>query len=390
MRILHVVDSLALQMGGTARAPLDLCAGLIERGHHVRLVATAAPQENYEHLAQDHPTVPTELFPRRFPHHNFRSPDLRRWLDANVEAYDLVEIHGVFSFVPLYAARACVRAGTPYTVRPHGSLDPFDLQNHALAKRVLGPSVFGRCLLGNARAVFLTSRTEADRVVTFGVQAPKSVASLPVPPPQDLGDGPAFRSDHGIPPDAVVILVLGRIHPKKGLQFLLPSLAALKESHPELWLLIVGAGEEKHMDSVDHLLRKHRMTTWTTRCPLLSGHPKQSAFAASDIFALPSLNENFGIVVVEAMYAGLPLVISSEVYIHDVVENGGVGIVCQPNISSCRSALAELLCDEALRRRMSALAPAVAHRHFQPERTTETLERILEGLLSQDDAAVAL
>lgn len=380
MKVLHVVDSLAPHMGGTARAPLDICAGMAERGDDVLLVSTVTALEDVSYLAQEYKQVPIRLFTRRFPRHNFRSPSLRRWLAANVGRYDLVEIHGVFSFVPLYAAWACTRSGTPYTVRPHGSLDPYDLQKHTVAKRILGPWVF-RPFLQCARGLILTSKAEADRLVTFGARTQKFVAPLPVCPAAHRGDGKAFRASRGIPVNATVVLFLGRIHPKKGLELLIPSLASLKQSFPELWFLLVGAGEPKHLREVEALLREHGLAPWTTRCEFLSGPAKQAAFASSDVFALPSFNENFGIAVVEAMYCGLPVLISTEVYIHDVVAAGNAGTVCETTLDSCRAALVQLLADEALRRRMGVRGPVVAREHFSQHRAVQILDEVYRELL---------
>lgn len=387
MKVLHIIDSVDPRMGGTARAPLDICAGLIEHGEDIMLASTFAAGEDLSYLARDYGAIPVRLFPRTFPEHNFRSPALRRWLVKNVARYDLVEIHGVFSFVPLYAAWACRRRGIPFTVRPHGSLDPFDLRKHALAKRFLGQLVF-RHLLRQTACVIPTSIEEAARLVTFGAKVNKVVIPLPVQPSHQTGNGAAFRTAHGIPPDSLVVLFLGRIHPKKGTQFLVPSLASLKSDFPNLWLLMVGTGEHCDLVSMDGLLAEHKVSSWTTRCDFLMGEDKQSAFAASDVFALPSLNENFGIVLVEAMYAGLPILVSTEVYIHDVVVTGGAGLSCEPTAASCRSVLRELLADKDGRRRMHMSGPEVARRHFAQEPVTEMLVQTYRDLVTSTGCAV--
>ena len=380
MRILHVVDSLDPRMGGTARASVDICAGLTQRGQDVLLVATADPEEASDDLMEDGQRAPHQLFSRCFPQHNFRSPALRRWLTASVADYDLVDIHGIFSFVPLYAAKACQRSGVPYTVRPHGSLDPFDMRKHNAAKRALGPLLF-RPLLHRAKAVILTSQTEADRLITFGANPTKVVLPLPVIPPALAGDGGAFRMSYGIPEEALVVLLLGRIHPKKGLQLLIPSLAGLKCHFPNLWFLAVGTGEAAHLAELDDLLRRHDMTSWSTRCQFLTGAPKQSAFAASDVFALPSFNENFGIAVVEAMYARLPVLLSNEVYIHEVIASGGAGLVCEPTVTSCSSGLRNMLSNEPARREMARRGPDLARHHFGLETALGSLESVYRQLL---------
>jgi glycosyltransferase involved in cell wall biosynthesis len=132
---------------------------------------------------------------------------------------------------------------------------------------------------------------------------------------------------------------------------------------------------------LDDLLSQHGTRSWTTRCQFLSGAPKQSAFAASDIFALPSLNENFGIAVVEAMYARLPVLVSNEVYIHEVIVSGGAGRVCEPTVTSCSSELQRMLSDEHSRRQMAHCGPIIAQHHFGPEVVLERLEATYRNLL---------
>lgn len=371
-RSLHVVESLDERMGGSVRAALDVCRALTERGHEATLVGTTTSEDHLAYLGEGYAALPYYLFKRRFPRHYFRAPGLRRWLKANVRKFDIVEIHSVFSFVPLYTATACQDAGVPYLVRPHGSLEPYDLRKHAQAKKVYGSCVV-RQMLARAERVVLATKQEADRLRTFGASPAVEVVPLPVYEAGHTGDAAAFRERYAIPAEALVVLFMGRLDQKKGLQFLLPALATLKKSIPHLWFVMAGSADNSTSAGVDDLITRNGMDAWTIRCGFLSGTAKQSALAAGDIFALPSLNENFGIAVVEALYAGMPVVVSDQVYIHDVVVGGGAGVQCEPSQGSCEQALRTLLEEAERRREMGERARALAKSHFAPEVSTSRL-----------------
>src|SRR5207248_2147945 len=113
-----------------------------------------------------------------FPRHNFRSPALHTWLRRNMRDYDVCDLHGVWSFPPLYAAIQSVRAPRPYLVRPHGSLEPYDVRKHHWQKQVYGRLVV-RPLLQRSAGLLLTTSREADRAVLYGSKPEKYVVPLP-------------------------------------------------------------------------------------------------------------------------------------------------------------------------------------------------------------------
>jgi glycosyltransferase involved in cell wall biosynthesis len=117
---------------------------------------------------------------------------------------------------------------------------------------------------------------------------------------------------------------------------------------------------------------------WTTETGFISGKAKEGAFNAANLLALPSLNENFGIVLVEAMAAGLPLLISDQVYIHKEVTAGQAGWVCETSVTSCKEHLEVALLDAEGLRRRGANAQALAHRHFGVAAATEGLVSIYQ------------
>jgi glycosyltransferase involved in cell wall biosynthesis len=280
----------------------------------------------------------------------------------------LVVIHGLFSLPFVEGARAAKRHKIPCIVQPHGSLDPRDLVKHHNLKRLYGPLVV-RPILRDAQKVLVTTRREADRLVGYGAQPAIDVVPLPVPPPHAAPDGRRFRARFGIPSDAPVVLFLSRLDPKKGLERLLPAVASLAAARPNVRVVIAGGTEDRtYWEGLRHQASALHLDGVVTWAGMLLGEDKWDAFAGSDLFVLPSSFENFGIVVVEALLTGTPVVISDEVYVGDDLTGSPAVYVTDSGASSVAAALDRALQDvtadgprlsEAARKAVAAFSPEV-------------------------------
>ena len=374
MRALHVVPSLDDHMGGSVHAAVSLAAHLGARDDvDTVLASTERPGDDHAYLDRVAPDVPVHRFARTWPEGRFQSKGLARWLDDTVSTFDLVHLHGVFHAPALHVRRACRAAGVPYVLQPHGQLDPFDLAKHRLQKQLYGP-VAVRPLVAGAQVVVCTTDLEAERLVTYGASTPTAVVPLPVSPP-GAGDGPAFRSRHAIPADVPVVLFLSRLDVKKGLDVLVEAMADL-----DAWLVVAGSGDPEVAAALDRSLADGALGRRTVRTGFISGSDKADAFAAADVFALPSRNENFGIVVVEAMAAGVPVVVSDETYLHGEIAAAGAGVVCRPEAASCREALEVLVADPARRAEAGGRARVLVEERFAPAAATEAMVGVYRSL----------
>lgn len=210
---------------------------------------------------------------------------------------------------------------------------------------------------------------------------------LPVPLPAARGLRERFRMRAGIPHDSLVVLFLSRIDYKKGLQFLVPAIAALKPEFPKLRLVIAGAGEAGFVDEMRGWIRGHGIDDIAHHIGFVSGEQKWDALAGADLFALPSLNENFGLVNIEAMHARIPLVISDQVYIADEVHQAGAGFVCQPTVESTIAALRRgLRCSSDERQAMGDRGSELVQRAYRPEVATETLLSTYREIIGNENS----
>jgi glycosyltransferase involved in cell wall biosynthesis len=382
VRVLHVAGNLDAETGGSTAAAFHTCGYLRSAGVDAVLAGSWATERAADYISAVWPNLPIQGFARRFPEHYWNSPAHRRWLFDTVPQFDLVVTHGVMKVPFVDAARAANRHGVPYIVQPHGSLDPYDLRKHRQLKRVYGPLVV-RPMLQRAATVLVTTKREADRLVDFGAQPLVQVVPLPVAPPPCAPDGLRFRERRGIPADAPVVLFLSRLDRKKGLERLFEAMAALRPRSAGLRLVIAGSSAE---GGYEERLRDHAATLGVDDlviwAGMLLGEDKWDALAGSDLLALPSYNENFGIVVIEALLVGTPVVVSDEVYVADDLRDSPAVRVCAPGVASLVSELDQLLRAVGDDRERVAPAARTAAEACSPEVVTRATIEVYESVLA--------
>lgn len=382
---LHTIDRIERAWGGTVYAMLSTARFLQKSGACVEVLGTFSKASDVEYLQNDYPELASRVFPRTFPSRFSNSGGAIQWFKSNHHRFDVVDIHCVFSVLAWRIAHGCARLGIPYVIRPHGSLDPIDVLKRSALKRIVGPFLI-KNLLNRAAAVVLTTESEKERLVTYGA-APKSVVlPLTVELTSVQGQGREFRMRHGIPLDAQVVLFLSRIDPIKGLDILIPALAALKVQFPKLWFVLGGGGSPPFVDQVKVLLAAHRIASWTSAIGFVSGSDKMDAFAGADVFVLPSRKENFGIAIVEAMHAGVPVVVSDQVQIWQNIVRSGAGIACETTEKSVALAVGRMLDGSINLRQMEERGRALVRDEFSPDAASAKVLRLYEDIRNQTEA----
>ena len=158
------------------------------------------------------------------------------------------------------------------------------------------------------------------------------------------------RSELGIPEGDVVLISIGRLIKRKALDDLLLALSRLEDQN--FRLLIIGEGpEEPHLRELTEGLG---LSSQVDFLGAIWGEPKFQYLAASDIFVLPSVHEGFGLVFLEAMYCGLPVIASSSGGQTDFLRDGETGfLVPVGDVDALAEKILQLAGDEGLRRRIS-------------------------------------
>jgi glycosyltransferase involved in cell wall biosynthesis len=180
---------------------------------------------------------------------------------------------------------------------------------------------------------------------------------------------------------------LGRLHPKKQLEVLLGALAMLPAP---VELVVAGSGEPGYRTALEERARSlgiHQRVRWLG---YLGAEAKRQFFADVDVVACPSLDENFGIVVAEAMASGRAVVVAPGVALASLVASEGAGVVAPADPASFSSALAPLLVDGAARARLGAAGRRVASERWRWERAALRTLALYEEACTRRSAGVRL
>lgn len=276
----------------------------------------------------------------------FVAPGMVGALRRRLREFDLVHVHMLWTFAGVFAARACRRQGVPYVISLHGALDPFALRQRALEKKLF-------LLVGERRslerAALIRFTTEAERTSAPGWvrDLPSVVVPNPVDAPQ-APDDPLNRVG------SREILVLGRIHPVKGFDVLVPALLQVLTAVPQAGLNIAGPDEGGYRAHVEAMVSGHGLSGAVQFTGLLGPQERAAALSRAAMLVAPSYQENFGMSVVEAMASGLPVIVSDKVNLSGEIAAAGAGLVVPTESSRLAEAIVALLRDPGLRDRMGA------------------------------------
>jgi len=238
---------------------------------------------------------------------------LKRWLDHNLKEFDVVHVHGRDRFPTTYGAWLARKKRVPYLMRPAGSLDP--LIHRQSAKSLFLKRFYERLFelpnLQAASAIHYTAEEERDRAGFLKLKAPAVIIpnALDWKAFEFLPARGLFREKIGLTDDVPLILFLGRLNFKKGLDLLIPAFASLRESIPDAHLAIVGPDNEGYGSKVRGWCRERSVEGNVTFVDHLPQDEVIQAYVDADVFVLASYTENFGMTVVEAMACACPVVI---------------------------------------------------------------------------------
>ncbi|MDT5019021.1 MAG: hypothetical protein QOD39_5181 [Mycobacterium sp.] len=357
MRILHVLETLSPRYGGPAVLLPQLAKAQTTAGHEVVIATTTAdhPRGIYHEPGWD--TLADGTVKVFYASVDFApllvTRSLATYLRRNIAEFDLVNVHGLYRFPTTYAASLARRRGVPYVVIPHGSLDPYLYEKSTTGKlrlKRLYERMFTMPNLQAANAIHYTAEEERERVAFLNLQAPSFVVpnGLDWEPYRVLPPRGALRSRWGLG-EAPVVLFLGRLHVKKGLDLLIPAFDKVRRNEPDAQLVIAGPENDDYGKSVRGWVTERGLDSITHFVGTLHGPDVRQAYVDADVFALPSYTENFGVAVAEAMACACPVVISDQVNIHAAISSAGAGLVTRCDIEETAEALQTLLRDAGRR-----------------------------------------
>ena len=367
VRIVQYLKWLRLADGGVVRAVLDLSAALARAGHEV-VVLTAddsgVPEEWKREKLGSHPlprSVLLELMDpldwlrgRRTAEAAADTPTQRltrasvELAKAEIGAADVLHLHGPWTPSNHVLARLAARAGVPHVVSPHGMLDRWCMEQGAIKKR-LSMALIGRRTFDEARAVHFTAAAELDQArAVLSVSAIARGAVVPLVFDTSLfrslpGPGLA-RAEMGLKADETLFVFVSRIHHKKGVGVLLRAAAAIGatpagKGRPFRVVVAGPSDPPEYVETMKALAVELGIGDLVLFPGLVSGPLKVSLYQAASAFVLPTQQENFGFVLIEALLAGAPVITTQGVDIWPELESSGGATITDGSVAEVARAM---------------------------------------------------
>jgi glycosyltransferase involved in cell wall biosynthesis len=372
MRILLVVHAIAPRYGGLSVMGPELSYELVRQGHQVSIYTTDIDGPNRLKVPTDGPVMKNGVAfhyfrGTTFPGHYIYSSGLWRALRDTVTDFDVVHSWSVYSFSTTATAYWCRNKNVPHMVFPHGSIDPFLLKRNSPRKWIY-TKLFAERDYRNASAVLFNTADEMRLAMNWtGLKTPNGYRGH-VPKPfvvpvgidpswlqePDRAAGERLRNKFPATKGKRLIVCLGRINFKKGLDILARAFAKIARDRDDLHLVLAGPDSDDYGSKIKRWLTEGGVLEKATFTGPLAGEERLAVMQEAEVFALPSYTENFGGVVTEAMASRVPVVISDQVNIWQDVANANAGLVVQCDSDQTAKALLTLLDDPERRREMGS------------------------------------
>lgn len=374
MRVLHVTPSIQRSYGGPTESLIGYIAAAHCVGVDVSVVGPECTDEEAATFAKSVGNARVTLFPS-FGRDAFTvSPSLVRWVKREGRSHDVIHVHGLFNAISSLSARACIRQGLPVAIRPFGTLSRYTfLHRRTMLKRAY-LALVERRNVESASAIHFTTSIERADAERHGINLDNRSYVIPPPAPEATWSP---RTDHlaAAPPR---VLFLGRLAPVKNIESLLNAWAFVVTAIPNARLNIAGSGDESYVHALRQQATRLGIAGTVSFNGFADSRTKSKLLASSSLFVLPSHHENFGIAVIEALAASLPVVISPRVQLADFVKENGLGLISETTPAALAAAIVRGLGDRKLHENVRANAATAVATNFSPKRVGQLLLQMYE------------
>ncbi len=389
MRILHLTPYYkpAYAFGGVVRAAEGMATSLVASGHQVTVLTTDALDQTTRHPgpAEEEsagvailrrPNLSTRLRGQ----FNLSTPrSMKQSAVSILSTVDIAHVHEFRTVENLLVTPVAQSLGIPIVLSPHGTLNATTGRGRlkVVWDRLLSPAVAQR--IDHVIALTETELREVEAIwARFGKRQPPTGFSI-IPNGVDLQEfsnltrAQDFRRRHGLS-EAPVVLFLGRLQARKGVDVLV---RAFQRAQVEQARLLIAGPDEGMLSQAQALAVGDPRIVFTG---YLGSNERLEALAASDVFALPARGEGLSLALLEALAAGLPVLISPGCNMPEV-ESAGAGYVADATVEAVAVKLRELLVDASLRARMGSAARQLAAERYTWDKVALQLESVYQKLL---------
>lgn len=312
MKILHFIDVFDFSLGGIVQFVYQQVRALAAEGLSVTLVAGRGPDlpDAWRSPAAKQVPRAIELTGKLGVQGRLQKSQLQQVLEL-AQSADLVHLHGTWILGNVQIAAKLAPSNKPVVVSTHGMLDDWSLGHKPLKKKIF-LHLFGKRYLRQATRIHCTAEAEKQQVVkNIGFEPSISVIPpvIELPPWEiDQPHVPFLDSVPGLKKDVPRILFLSRLLPNKGPDILLEALALVKQKRQAFHGVMVGPGEPAYVQELRQQAQRLGLESDVSWLGMQREPNKSNCYREADLYVLPTVQENFGIVLVEAMAMGLPVI----------------------------------------------------------------------------------
>ncbi len=331
--VVHVISSVDPRAGGTTTQLVSLVKAQVDLGMTVTVVSTymadfdpSAAEEMQNAGAYIELVGPSTAVMAWHP-------KLSRVLRDVIVTSNVVHIHGLWEEIQHRAAVIARELGVQYLFSLHGTLEPWSMQQSRLKKQIYMAVRMKKNLVG-AAALHYSDGMEQELTADWRLSTPAIIQpyAVDLEPFDRLPSRGFFRRAFPQVGDAPYVLFLGRLHPRKGLDVLIP---AFKLGAPaDAKLVIAGPPSQEGYEAELHALVKQlNLTERVIFTGMIEGNTRTAAYADAQISVLPSHADNFGTAAIESLACGTPVIVSDHVALSRAIALNSAGDVCavEPN-----------------------------------------------------------
>ncbi len=353
LKILQVVPYFypAWAYGGIPRVAYELSRELVGRGHAVTVYTTDALDRGSRYGQGGKEVVVDGIKVRYFrnlsnalayDHQIFLPTGLPGAIRRSIADFDILHLHGHRHLLNNAVHFHAMKSGKPFVLSGHGTV--VRIERRVWAKRVFD-KVLGDRILRDARRLVAVSEHEVGQYREMGVEKERIEViynGIDVDAYGALPEKGGFRGKYSLA-DRKIVLYLGKITPRKGLDFLVRAFSELEGRDA---VLVIAGNDMGFRDKVEAVIREKGVGDRVLFTGLLVGEEKLSVYRDADVVVYPAIHEIFGLVPFEAIMCGTPVIVTDDCGCGEIIGREGIGTTVRyGDVSGLRDKMAEVLSD---------------------------------------------
>lgn len=378
MKILHVISSCDPKTGGPIEGIKQFNKIYKKFKIKVNILTNDNPRNKFLRDKNLPKVIATGPVPFYFKKLNNFNPKLLNWLNKNIRNYDFIIIDGIWQFHNYAVYKISKKFNIPYFVFPHGMLDPWFNETYFLKKikKIIYWHLIQHRVLENAKKVLFTTKLEMNlakksfkpynikqKVLGYGIEGNPFLKSK---------ENFFFKKYKKLKRKKI-LLYLGRINEKKGLDLLINAFSSLRET--DMHLVIAGNNNNKYAKQMKSLIDKLKIKQFITWTGPIYNKLKWDTYKAANLFCLPSHQENFGISIAEALSSGTPVLITNKINIYKIIQKYRSGYVGNDDLEGTIESLNKWKNNK--RKKLFKNTIKCFNQNFQTEKVVNKLIKIL-------------